>query len=280
MSRAGNALVALLGLALVAGQVSAQAPDLAQRQQQRKGDVVWEWKAAGGPDALLTMEDADLVVANADNGVELTLTTGKPEAVEPLQERVERVVQGIHQGMAKVAARGRQGLAKGPKAGMIANNLASLLWGGDVEVSSWRVEQGIVVTITSEDGETARLIRDNMPQWIEQAGERKKLREEAMRRYRLRVALNQLLAQGKIRVETVQADDGVTVKFISDDPAVVGKLQELLPGYFEAMQEGLFGPMVLTTGVLMKPAMAPEGKGVWMREGKPAKKREGRPQKF
>jgi hypothetical protein len=206
----------------------AQAPDL--DQVDRPPQRARARQAFLGPDALLTIEETEVTVANVDGGVELTITTENPDAVERLQQGVARGVQGIQRILEGIGD--RQGNRR-----FAAVGFWGVLRGGEVALAVANVEKGVVLSIMSQNADVVKNLQDNMPQWVEQARDRRKRMDEARRRATLQAEVNRLIANEKIRIEFERTDDGLTVKFVSDDPELSKKLQEMMPGYFKSLQE-------------------------------------------
>ena len=49
--------------------------------------------------------------------------------------------------------------------------------------------------------------------------------------------VNRLIADDKVKIEFERTEDGLTVKFVSDDPELSKKLQEMMPNYIKSLQE-------------------------------------------
>ena len=229
-------LAVVVAMVLGAGIAAAQAPDFeegikrpAQMPVARKMVVAY-----GGPNALLAVPGGDVAIANVDGGVELTITAEEPEDVAQLQQRMEKIVESI-QRMATKAARAREEMKVQP--GQFAGNIWGVFLSGQVEITCARIDDGVVVSLVSHNEEVLKNMQDNMARWSELAQDAQQRREKMMRLYKLRQEAQALIADGKVTLEFEQTDDGLTVRFVSDDPALAEKLQELLPEYFDGIKE-------------------------------------------
>jgi hypothetical protein len=205
------ALVAGVGLAMCAGLVLAQAPDqggapAAPPVRERRGPG-----AAPILAMLLAGENISSEVANTDKGVDLTITTDRPEAVAALQERIQGVVMAIQQ---------TEGARRGPWA--------------DVEVSSRKVEKGAVVSFTSDRPEVVQRLQQGMPQQV--ANARAQAQQGMARWQATREALT-VLAREDVKVEVTETDSGVTITITSADPETVKQIKEKLSPYYKGQQE-------------------------------------------
>lgn len=227
-----------LGLVACAGLVLAQAPDMprgpggpggpgAGRMGQGPGGF------RPGLGMLVAGEDVQVEVTNTDNGVDLTITTEDPEAVEALQGRVEGGVMRLEQ--IAQGARERMGPRRGP--GELPGEFFGLLVAGDLEVTSRGVDDGAVVSFTSDRPEVVEALQQNMPQWAAQAQEGGRRWQEMRARWeRTREALA-VIANEEVNIEVAETDDGITVSITSENPEVVAQIKEKLPEYFEGQQE-------------------------------------------
>jgi hypothetical protein len=205
------ALVAGVGLAMCAGLVLAQAPDqgaapAAPPVRERRAPAAAPMLAM-----LLAGEGINSQVANTDKGVDLTITTDRPEAVAALQERIQGVVMAIQQA---------EGLRRGPWA--------------DAEVSSRKVEKGVVVSFTSDRPEVVQRLQQNLPQQV--ANARAQAQQGMARWQATRDALT-VLARDDVKVEVKETDSGVTVTITSADPETVKQIKEKLSPYYKGEQE-------------------------------------------
>ena len=208
------ALVAGVGLAMCAGLLLAQAPDqggapAAPPVRERRGPAAAPMLAM-----LLAGENINSQVANTDTGVDLTITTDRPEAVAALQERIQGAVMAIQQ---------VEGLRRGPWA--------------DVEVSSRKVETGAVVSFTSDRPEVVQRLQQGMPQQVANArAQAQQWGAGAARWQATRDALT-VLAREDVKVEVKETDSGITVTITSADPETVKQIKEKLSAYYKGQQE-------------------------------------------
>lgn len=183
---------------------------------------------------LVMSGDVAVTSANIENGVVISLTSEKPEVVQKLQENgkvwVERMAQGA-------ALRERYRKARKPAPCHWRPGFRGLIWGGKVAVNAARIDEGIVVSIASDDEPTAKLVQQNMPQWIREATESRKQAEEYRKQMELRRQAQALLADPGVKVEFVNTENGLEMKISCDDPAKTKKLQELIPIYLKSLSE-------------------------------------------
>jgi hypothetical protein len=229
------AIVAIAGL-ISAGAVLAQAPDQEggrgkQAMRGRRGDrpqMTEEhrnamrniMKFAG----LLGHEGA--TIQNTDKGIDVTITTDGD--VDELQQNVQEAVDAL----ADAAAQMPERPGKGRNADRAAH-LPMLLMQGDATASARNTDQGVVVSINSDDAAVVEKIQRSAPEWKERAQKMHKMRD----RMRKRHEAHEILSQENVTIKTVETDGGVVVTVTSADPETQAKLQELLPEFFESMGE-------------------------------------------
>jgi len=228
--------LAVLALAACAGLALAQAPDWRAPGGARPGAAAPRLARAGFARVLLLLlgeEAGQTEVTNTDAGVDLTVTVADPERVAAEQERVVRGVINLQNMIDRLRARG----AQGAPAGRQARGLLGLLAGGDVDVTSKKTDDGLVISFTSDKPEVVQALQQNMPQWVAQAQERAdQARQLQQRARRTREALA-LLADDKVAVEVEETEKGITVTITSDDPELAGQIKEKLADFFRNRQE-------------------------------------------
>ena len=224
-------LTVILALALSAAITRAQAPDFEERparpQQARQPRAIW-----GGINGLLAIEGTEATVANVGDGVEVTITTEKPEAVQGLQERVTQTVEQNQKRMEQM----RQHVAGGQWAARVPG-LWGLLIRDEIDLGVAPIEKGVVLSLTGKTPEVVKNLQENMPQWVEEARDRQTRNQEMRKRWQVINGVNRLIADGAVKVDVVPTDDGVNVKFTAEDPEVATKIKELMPQYFKAMAD-------------------------------------------
>ncbi|MHC4592449.1 MAG: hypothetical protein ACYS8L_07120, partial [Planctomycetota bacterium] len=177
--------------------------------------------------ALLTAgEGVNVAVANTETGVDLTITSDSPDEV---RARVRAGVKALE------AQAKQPGPAAGPQARR-QGGLARLIASGDVQITTKDVENGVVVSFTSEKPETAQALQARMPEWIGAARERgERIQKAQLRWEKFRAALG-LIATDEVKIEVKEADNGLVVRITSDDPAVAQKIKEQLTGYYKGQK--------------------------------------------
>jgi hypothetical protein len=103
-----------------------------------------------------------------------------------------------------------------------------------VNLSTKEVDNGIVVSFSSEDADTVKALQEQMPQWVAVARQQGQL--QVQRRQQMQAA-RELLANEAVKIEVEQTDNGILVKVTSDDPELAKQVKESLPAYFEAQAE-------------------------------------------
>ncbi len=190
-------------------------------------------RARPGLETLLTAEDMDVQVVKTDAGVELTITTTKPDLVPRLQRVAQTGVERLE----------RFGAA-GPEAGLPQGDLPvrsgrilSLVWSGDLIISARDIDDGVVVSFTSDNADVVTRIHEHVPQWVSETAERQEGGARGARRMaQSREALT-LLASDKVKLEVKETDKGITINVTSDDPEVAKQIREKLPAYYEGQKD-------------------------------------------
>lgn len=213
-------------LALVAGTIAAQAPDIEEEagapQRQR---VVRQ--AVMGTGGLLAPANAKVTPANVVGGVELLITTDDPEDVEALREQVNRDAENWRT-LGERIGRFRE---RFPNYG--ANSVYGVL--DKVTITVAEIDAGSVVRLLAEDEETVKELQNNMPGWIKQAEEQRDRMAQYYRQATAMAELRRMIQAGEVKLVTEKTEEGLTVRFTAEDPEAVAKLQETLPVYFEQL---------------------------------------------
>jgi hypothetical protein len=177
--------------------------------------------------------EVDVEVIETDDGVVLKITPKDPEKLEQSQDRLARATEAVNDRLA--AARERLG-EDGPPAPPEARGLFPLLLRGSVELASQETDEGVTITLRSEDAEIVERLHERVPEMVERAGE---IRERAERRRERRGSTREalaLLAEEEVAVTVEETDDGITVAVSSEDPEVAEQIRERLPAYFEGQK--------------------------------------------
>nr|MCK4375399.1 flagellar hook-length control protein FliK [Candidatus Brocadiia bacterium] len=269
-----TALLAGIGLVACAGLVLAQAPDWGggaggggggfggrQRQGQR-------WRP--GLALLVAGEGVEVQVANTDNGVDLTLSAEGAEAVEELQNRV----QGGVMRLAQTAERAREQMGPQERPAGRRRDIFRLLIDGDLEIGAKKTENGMVVSLTSDNPEVVQALQEDMPQRVAAARAAGQQLGDAQARWQRTRQAFAVLANDEVKLEVKETEDGISVLITSENPQVVKQIQATLADYFRgqkesaqaALQWGGGGPAQwrgvrpgAPGGAAPRPAQAPRG---------------------
>jgi hypothetical protein len=112
-----------------------------------------------------------------------------------------------------------------------------LLATGDVEIGVEEIDDGIVVSFSSDDPETVKALQEQMPQWVATAREAGQRQRQGAERRRQMQAARELLANEAVKLEVEETENGILVKVTSDDPELAAQVKENLTAYFEAQAE-------------------------------------------
>jgi hypothetical protein len=196
---------------------------------------------------LTAGEGVNVAVTNTENGVDLTITSDSPDEV---RGRVQAGVKALQR-------QARQpGPAAGPQAGP-QGGLARLIAAGEVQVTTKDVENGVVVSFTSEKPEVAKSLQARMPEWIGAARERgERIQKAQLQWEKTRAALG-LIATDEVKIEVKEADNGLTIQVTSDDPAVAQRIKDQLTAYYKGQKE--FARMVISRQAARGPHGGPRG---------------------
>jgi len=229
-----GALALALALILTCGAALAQAPDVQRERpgQKQRGDrpqLQRQAPADGGVGKLIAM-GGNVTVTNIDNGVELAITVEKPELVQALQQRLAKSVERLEKVREKM---GQMGV------GMKGHDVPGL-WGmilkGKLTLSVDNLDKGAVLTLTSDDAEIVKTLQTEMPGWIEAA--------TAIRtQLAARMKMTQLISEGKVTIEIIENENGVSVKFTSNDAKTLKMLERIMPAYIEGLKNPAAAPM-------------------------------------
>lgn len=203
---------------------------------------------------LTAGEGVNVAVANTDNGVDLTITSDSPDE---LRARVQAAVKALER-QAKQPA----GPPAGPKAGPpgptgAQGGLVRLIASGDVQIATKDVDNGVVVSFTSEKPEVVKRLQASMPEWIGAARERgERVQQMQLHWEKARAALG-LIATDEVKIEVKEAENGLTIHVTSDDPAVAQQIKKQLTAYYEGQKE--FARMVMSGQAGRGPRGGPRG---------------------
>lgn len=238
-----TALLAGIGLVACGGLVLAQAPDWGggggfgggggggfaggaggQRQRQR-------WRP--GLALLVAGEGVEVQVANTDNGVDLTLSAEGAEAVEELQNRVQGGVMRLTQ----TAERAREQMGDQERPAGRRRDIFRLLLDGDLEIGARKTENGMVVSLTSDDPEVVQALQETMPQRVAAARVAGQQLGDAQARWQRTRQAFAVLANDEVKLEVQETEDGISVLITSENPEVVKEIQATLADYFNGQKE-------------------------------------------
>ena len=138
---------------------------------------------------------------------------------------------GAHRGRGNAQARRRGNRARGPIAPIMR-----LIAHPKVEVDVENIDDGVAVTMTSEDEKVAEKIQDQVLDRVERFEEmRERMKDRGARRGKGRF-------KGKMPSLDAEAiDDGVRLAITSEDEEQVEHLQETLPEHIEAVKDRMEG---------------------------------------
>ncbi len=233
-------LMALLGAALAVGLAYAQPAGPWTRDREPQPPALPRVRApgfVGGPLAGLLADPASHVeVALTDDGVELIIAT-EPERVEELRERAHRAAGALERVAARLEERGLEEGRLMPRGGP---GLLGVAARGEMRVEVRDIDDGVVLSLTSDKPEVVERLHERMPQMVEAARERAEQRREwaerAGRPERRGAALG-LLAHDEVDVQVRETDEGVVIRVTSEDPELAHSIREELPGAIERLQE-------------------------------------------
>jgi RPA family protein len=189
---------------------------------------------AGRAPALVLLvggENVQTEIGNTDNGVDLNVISTEKERVGDLQERVQAGVTRMEQAAERMGGRFQQAA---PNAARLRRDPMVLLATGAAKVSAKETDEGVVISFTSDDPETVKILQEQMPQWVADARQRGETQMERMRRMQ---AARELLANEAVKIEVEETESGILLKVTSEDPELAKQIKENLPAYFEAQAE-------------------------------------------
>lgn len=229
--RSGVVVVAL-GLALAAGAALAQAPDFEQGDQgQQRPDRPGGEQARAGWEVMRSM--AELLgtegaeVANTQDGVDVTITAEGDEALTNLQTTAAELVTKL-QDMVALAQDAQADQRRQRRGG----GLYGPLLAGKVELSAANIDDGVVLSFTTDDAEQVQQLQQDMAQSLERSAQRRQMMAAAERRTNIMALLN----NDAVVIETADADGGITIAITSDDAELAAQIQELLKDYFDGVK--------------------------------------------
>jgi hypothetical protein len=247
-SRLTLKVIAVVALAACAGVALAQAPDWGPPPGGMGGGM--GGRAQGGargarrgagmqgraPALVLLVggENVQTEISNTDDGVKLTIASAEEAGVADLQNRALAGVDRMKQTAERLGERFAQGA---PNERMLRRDPLLMLAAGDAEVAAEKTDDGVVVTLTSDDPQTVQVIQEQMPQWVATAKEAGQRRQQGAERRRQMQAARELLANEAVKIEVEETEAGIIVKVTSDDPELAKEVKENLPVYFEAQAE-------------------------------------------
>jgi hypothetical protein len=174
--------------------------------------------------ALLGHESA--TIENTDDGIDVTVTP--EDDVGQLQQQVQEKLQALEQARGELPDRpGDRGRGRGPR------QLFGLILRGDIELTARNIDNGVVLSITSDDPEVVQAIQERIPQLQERAGRMRQMRERMQRRREA----HELLAQENVTITTEETAEGIAVTVTTENPETEQRIKDLLPEFFEGLQE-------------------------------------------
>jgi uncharacterized alkaline shock family protein YloU len=220
-----SALLVGLGLVICTGLVLAQAPDQgpAAAAGRRGPGGGMGWQPMGGFSTLLGGgEGTTTKLANTAKGVDVTLTAAKAEDVGKLQDSVQQDVMNLQQMRERMA----QQAGNAPRAPQGGRGGMALLFSEDVNVTTKKIDNGVVISLTSDKPEVVQQLQQSIPQMVEMRTRMEQARQAAA-----------LLANPDVKMEVKQTDSGITVTYTSTNPDLAKQIQEKLPAYLEQQKE-------------------------------------------
>jgi hypothetical protein len=238
-NRLAMAGMVVVALAAAAGLALAQAPDWGPPPGGGPAGGPPQGRGARGPQAarapalamLVGGENVQTEISNTDNGVDLTVISTDKERVGDLQARAQAGVTRMEQAAERMGGRFQQAA---PNAARLRRDPMLLLATGAAKVSVKETDDGVVISFTSDDPETVRILQEQMPQWVADARQRGQAQADRMRQMQ---AARALLANEAVKIEVEETENGIVVKVTSDDPELAKQVKENLPAYFEAQAE-------------------------------------------
>jgi hypothetical protein len=230
-----TALMVLLVAATLTATALAQAPNREQTARGRRGTGRSTWADRAVP-GLLAPADAQVELRNVDGGVELVLTTPEPDAVPELQEQVEEAAEDV-KNMAERLARWRR-----RRDMPLPDSLPGMLLEEDVSLDVQHIEQGSVVRLLAGNEQQAQRLQENMSRWVKRARERRQSLAAHYRQAAFMAELRRLVAEGVVQVQYERTEQGVNVRFLTDDPDTARRLQKSLPAYIESLTNSRHQP--------------------------------------
>jgi hypothetical protein len=180
---------------------------------------------AAGLLALGLPHNAAVAVVNKANGVELTVTSGPPEQVLPLQGEMNRLVRFMN---ALIARAQRRDMAAFRERHPVPP-LYGLLETGTITVTIDTIDTGTTLTFTSFDLEAVRILQTEMPNWVKTA-------QSVCARTRARLALRKLERGDKFKVAAAEDKTSVTFKFTSKTAEGRKTLNNWMPLYIDSVE--------------------------------------------
>ncbi|MFO8008407.1 MAG: hypothetical protein R6V05_11810 [Candidatus Brocadiia bacterium] len=228
----------LLGVALAVGLAYAQPAEPRARDRGPQAPAVPHARAArfgGGPLAGLMADEAtDVEVELTDEGVELIITT-EPERVEELRERARLAAERLETAAARFGERAPE---ERPRMGRLMRRdrpgLLGLVVRGELDVDVRETDDGVVLSLISDEPEVVERLHDRIPDAVAEARERAERRHEWAER---RGGAPGVLADEAVDVQVRETDEGVVIHVTSDDPELADRIREHVPGAFERMRE-------------------------------------------
>jgi hypothetical protein len=212
---------------------------------------------------VLAMEGAKVKVENTDDGVNVVITPAQRAAVEGFQNQVKAGMTRLHEMVQRVRERGgaealqapAEGRAPAERPGAGAalgprGRVFMLMVRGELDIVAENVPDGVLLKLSSDKPEIVTALQKNMPQWVAQAQERRRMLPEQVAGQAGAPAPLRLLAQEDVSVKVNQKEGGVSIDITSEDPAVARRIKQELPAFFrqikqrarQARQEGAEAP--------------------------------------
>jgi hypothetical protein len=182
---------------------------------------------------LLIGEGVKAEVSNTDNGVNLTITAAEAEEVPKVQGRAQMGVKRLQE--AAERARKPEGAEGGPP--VARRGILKLLAAGTVEIGVENVENGVVVSFTSDKPGVAANLQEKMPEWVATAQQRGQQMDEAMRRWQYTRQALAVLAKEEVTLEVKEVENGLVVTVTADDPEIAEQIKQRLSDYFKGQKD-------------------------------------------
>ncbi len=185
--------------------------------------------AGAGLGMLLSVEGVEAKVVNTAQGVDILVTVDAPERVEALRRRVEKGMQFVDQ-LVDIA---REQAPRKTRLRGAGSDAFSLLVAEKVKLNAAEIENGMAISVTTEDPEVVKELQEQAPGWLEEAGERREWMLKLRRRGVKTTQAVALIGKDEVKFEIVEIDNGIAINITSEDPELAQQIKEKLPAYLK-----------------------------------------------